>query len=125
MNDSPVAEAQPPPPVIPFDTSAATAARSKNTDPADYCLGMHILPYLGGGSQSPSRPGQYNARCPAHDDRKASLSIATCDRRRIIWHCHRDPVGCTDASVRSAIAVNGRRRSDARRTVVNRRLTLH
>lgn len=32
--------------------------------------------------------GRWMARCPAHDDRRASLSIATGDDGRVLLHCH-------------------------------------
>ena len=34
---------------------------------------------------------QYSARCPAHDDKRASLSISTGNDGRILLHCH---AGC-------------------------------
>lgn len=36
--------------------------------------------------------GQYAARCPAHDDKRASLSVSTGQDGRILLHCH---AGCT------------------------------
>lgn len=66
--------------------------------PPRECLAWHVVPRLDGGVESAGTPGQYRARCPAHDDRKASLAIRDGTRgRRIIWRCH---AGCNDAEVR-------------------------
>ena len=44
-------------------------------------------------------PGQYSAKCPAHDDKTASLSVGKGRDNRIVVHCHagcghRDILGC-------------------------------
>lgn len=49
---------------------------------------------------------QYMARCPAHDDKKASLSISTGEDGRILLNCH---AGCT---VREIVAAMGLKESD-------------
>lgn len=38
----------------------------------------------------------WSARCPSHDDRKASLSVALGDAGRVLLHCH---AGCTVGDV--------------------------
>ena len=48
------------------------------------------------------RKGQYEARCPAHDDKKASLAISTGEHGEILIHCH---AGCDTASVLSAMGL--------------------
>jgi len=40
----------------------------------------------------PLQDGRWAARCPAHDDRNASLSIGTGDDGRVLLHCH---AGCS------------------------------
>jgi hypothetical protein len=72
------------------------------SDP-QWCLGDHIRPRLDGWVKSGSKPGQYSARCPAHDDQRASLSVGI-GERGILWHCHR---GCSDADVRAALVRRG------------------
>ena len=47
-----------------------------------------------------TRPGRYIARCPAHDDHKASLAICEKDDGRVLVHCF---AGCDVASVLSAV----------------------
>lgn len=32
--------------------------------------------------------GQYSARCPAHDDHNASLSVASGENGEILLYCH-------------------------------------
>ncbi|MCL5281434.1 MAG: AAA family ATPase [Planctomycetes bacterium] len=49
----------------------------------------------------PSGKG-WTARCPAHDDRRASLSIAAGDDGRALVHCH---AGCTPEAVASALGL--------------------
>lgn len=40
--------------------------------------------------------GGYVARCPAHDDQRASLSITEADDGKLLLHCH---AGCTTAAI--------------------------
>jgi hypothetical protein len=47
--------------------------------------------------------GTWSARCPAHDDRGPSLSIAEKDDGRILVHCH---AGCDVEAVLVAIGMN-------------------
>lgn len=42
----------------------------------------------------------WSAKCPAHDDRKASLSVSRGDDGRVLLHCH---AGCTTAAVCEAM----------------------
>jgi putative DNA primase/helicase len=44
----------------------------------------------------------WTARCPAHDDRRASLSISTGDDGRALIHCH---AGCTPEVVASVLGL--------------------
>ena len=44
--------------------------------------------------------GKYQARCPAHEDAKPSLSVSTGDGRRVLLHCH---AGCSLEEVVAAI----------------------
>jgi hypothetical protein len=46
--------------------------------------------------------GGWSARCPAHDDRRASLSVATGDDGRILLHCH---AGCPVEKVVGALGL--------------------
>jgi len=46
--------------------------------------------------------GQYSARCPAHDDRSASLSVGTGQDGRILLHCH---AGCAPEAVAGALGL--------------------
>ena len=39
-------------------------------------------------SSDPNIVAQYDARCPAHDDRKASLRIAVTRDGRVLTYCH-------------------------------------
>ena len=49
--------------------------------------------------------GSYGtARCPAHDDREPSLSIATGNRGKVLVHCH---AGCAQVAVVAALKVRG------------------
>ncbi len=45
-------------------------------------------------------PGQYSARCPAHDDKRASLSVSTGRDGRILLHCH---AGCATTDILDAL----------------------
>jgi putative DNA primase/helicase len=44
----------------------------------------------------------YMARCPAHDDRTASLSLSEGDGGRILLHCH---AGCTLEAITAALGI--------------------
>lgn len=46
--------------------------------------------------------GQYMAKCPAHDDDHASLSVSTGDDGRILLNCH---AGCTAEQITAAMGV--------------------
>ena len=48
-------------------------------------------------------PGQYSAKCPAHDDKTASLSVGKGRDNRIVVHCH---AGCDHRDILAAIAGN-------------------
>lgn len=43
--------------------------------------------------------GQYVACCPAHEDKKASLSIKEGDNRRVLVYCH---AGCEFKDIQQA-----------------------
>jgi hypothetical protein len=47
-----------------------------------------------------SEPGQWQAKCPAHDDRHASLSVARGADGRALLHCH---AGCSPPAVCKAL----------------------
>lgn len=46
--------------------------------------------------------GQYLARCPAHDDKRASMSISTGQNGKILLHCH---AGCTVPEILDAMGL--------------------
>lgn len=46
--------------------------------------------------------GQYSAKCPAHDDKKASLSVSTGQDGKILLHCH---AGCTVPEILAALGL--------------------
>ena len=48
------------------------------------------------------RPGQWTARCPAHDDRNPSLTVGTGDDGRVLICCHRD---CSVEDVLAALGL--------------------
>lgn len=50
----------------------------------------------------PSGRGQWVAKCPAHDDRKPSLSIALADDKKILLHCH---AGCSHKEILDALGM--------------------
>ncbi len=71
----------------------------------------------------------WHARCPAHDDRRPSLSIAEGDDGRALVNCH---AGCTPQAIVEAVGLNladlmpangcgGERRQSAAKTVNNRK----
>ena len=49
------------------------------------------------------RGAGWHARCPAHDDRRPSLSIAEGDDGRALVHCH---AGCTPPAIVEAVGLN-------------------
>jgi len=54
----------------------------------------------------PKRAGRgYAARCPAHEDRSASLSIAAGDDGRVLLHCF---AGCSTDTVLAALGLQPR-----------------
>ena len=69
--------------------------------PPRQCLDWHILGRLRDAAESPGTPGQYRARCPAHDDQHASLAVAIGEHQRVIWHCF---AGCDPLRVRAELA---------------------
>lgn len=52
----------------------------------------------------PNREGQYNARCPSHDDRVASLSVGPGDNGGIVLNC-KAMQGCTPQSIVAALGL--------------------
>lgn len=46
--------------------------------------------------------GQYSAKCPAHDDRRNSLSVSAGEDGKILLHCH---AGCSAGDVAAAIGL--------------------
>lgn len=46
--------------------------------------------------------GQYSAKCPAHDDKHASLSVKQGNDGKILLHCH---AGCTTENIVSALGL--------------------
>lgn len=59
-----------------------------------------FLPLLNGVSGS---GGQYSAKCPAHDDKRASLSVSESQDGNILLNCH---AGCSSEAVMSALGLN-------------------
>lgn len=49
-----------------------------------------------------TRPGRWQARCPAHEDRGPSLAIRELDDGRLLVHCF---AGCDISSVLSAVSL--------------------
>lgn len=47
-------------------------------------------------------PGQYSAKCPAHDDKKASLSVGKGRDNKIVMKCH---AGCTVPEILDAMGL--------------------
>ncbi len=58
---------------------------------------LHRLQGVKGGA------GQWSARCPAHDDRQNSLSIAVGDDRRVLLRCH---AGCSVEAITGALGLS-------------------
>lgn len=50
-------------------------------------------------------PPQYSAKCPAHDDKKASLSIKEAEDGKILLHCH---AHCTLEAICEALGITKR-----------------
>jgi hypothetical protein len=62
-----------------------------------------ILAALTARGIEPRRAGKgWSARCPAHEDRRASLSISQGDNGGAVLHCH---AGCGPAAVVAAIGL--------------------
>lgn len=55
------------------------------------------------GVKRGKEPGQFYARCPAHDDKHASLAIKAGDDMPLIYWCHAVP-RCDQADIRAALA---------------------
>jgi hypothetical protein len=53
---------------------------------------------------APAGTGQWNARCPAHEDREASLSVGL-GRDRVLLHCH---AGCGLGNIMHALGLSWR-----------------
>ncbi len=50
----------------------------------------------------PAGNGQWAAKCPAHDDRRASLSVGVGDGGRAVLHCH---AGCSTSDIVRAVGL--------------------
>lgn len=48
-------------------------------------------------------PGQYSAKCPAHDDKTASLSVGKGRDNRIVVHCH---AGCDHRDILATMGLS-------------------
>lgn len=66
------------------------------------------LKQLGCEPQPPNHRGQYQAKCPAHDDSTASLSVSRGNKRPVLLHCH---AGCSYKSIINALGFEGKKRS--------------
>lgn len=60
-----------------------------------------ILPLLDGVKQTGEQ--QWIARCPVHDDSRASLSISVGDDGRVLFHCH---AGCSTEQIVSKLGLS-------------------
>ena len=49
------------------------------------------------------QPGQWSARCPAHDDRGPSLSVRETSEKAVLLHCF---AGCTVHDITAALGLN-------------------
>ena len=49
--------------------------------------------------------GQWSARCPAHDDKRQSLSISTGKDGRVLLKCH---AGCSVDSICANLGISGK-----------------
>jgi len=72
------------------------------TSAAPSWFATEVLRRLSGVKRG-KEPGQFYARCPAHDDLHASLAIKAGDSMPLIYHCHAVP-GCDQAAIREALA---------------------
>jgi len=79
-------------------TKAGHAANGTQADALENAL-QHVLQRLDGVKQSTTR--EYSARCPAHDDRRQSLSVGK-KNGKIVVCCH---AGCATEAVLSAIGL--------------------
>ena len=62
-----------------------------------------ILAALEDHNRDPKRNGKgWSARCPAHEDRRPSLSVSEGDDGRALLHCH---AGCDVANILAAIGL--------------------
>jgi hypothetical protein len=57
-----------------------------------------------GDSVRPTGPGKWTARCPAHDDRHASLTVSTGDNGAALIRCHAG-AGCSFESIVAALGI--------------------
>ncbi len=60
----------------------------------------NVLTRLAGVTQG--QEGQWSARCPAHDDRHASLSVGCGEDGRVLLHCH---AGCRPEAIVEALGL--------------------
>ena len=64
-----------------------------------------VLAALRACACEPKRSGQaWKCRCPAHDDRNPSLSVATGDDGRVLVTCHANH-GCTPETITAALGL--------------------
>lgn len=61
---------------------------------------LDILQLLQGVKKS---GGSYMAKCPAHDDKNASLSITEGEAGRVLFHCH---AGCDTQNIAVALGLS-------------------
>jgi hypothetical protein len=76
------------------DRPTGTRSSPVSGDPLEYVLGK-----LDGVQRTPNG---HEARCPAHDDQHASLSVARGDDGRVLLHCH---AGCAPVDVCQALGL--------------------
>lgn len=77
-------------------------ATCRNRPPA--CAIRDVLPHLDGVKAAALDNDQYYARCPAHDDHRASMSFRPGQHVRFVWHCEAD---CAEWEVRAAMVARG------------------
>ena len=63
---------------------------------------MNPIDSIGSKIELKGRGPQYKAKCPAHEDNRASLSVREIDDGSVALHCH---AGCTPESVLGAIGM--------------------